>query len=411
MNRIVVIADDITGAAEIAGIAHRYGLKTILTTSAPSTTDDADVIVVATDARSYGPDDAARMTAAAKSTAATTATAVKSPTASKSPTAADRCLTVVPSDIIFHKVDSALRGNVQAQLAALGGEWLYMPANPSKGRIIKDGIYYIATVPAANGTLYMVNGKCFLPLHATDFRFDPEFPAWSSRLDERFPGIEYANAETKADVDAVVERAFAEGKQLAGAADLFCSLIEHIYHLPPTEPRKYGGLPDDASMLVVRGSTQSKAYDLGMRVESMPLDVFYEKAPPVTWAASIIDRYRNSFATVGSRGGAILAIGDKEVRKGKEAAVYLRSAMAEVCCTLLAAHEPDELIIEGGATAFAILSQMPHHTFRVTDEIAPGVVRLQPAPSSPQDAVAIHLTLKPGSYSWGGLFGDINKIK
>lgn len=424
MTRIVVIADDITGAAEIAGIAHRYGLKTILTTSAPSTTDGADVIVVATDARSYGPDIAARMTAAAKP-------ATTKPATTNSTTAADRCLTVPPSDIIFHKVDSALRGNVQAQLAALGGEWLYMPANPSKGRIIRNGVYYITTVPP--GTTVPIDATVpadfsegpspvspttLTPLHATDFRFDPEFPAWSSRLDERFPGLEYANAETKADVDRAVERALAEGKQLAGAADLFCSLIEHIYHLPPTPPQQYDGLPYDASMLVVRGSTQSKSYDLGLRVESMPLDVFYEQAAPVTWSASIIDRYRRSFAPGGAEthSGAILTIGDKEVRQGKDAAVYLRNAMAEVCCTLLAAHTPDNLIIEGGATAYAIISQLPYSTFRVTAEIAPGVVQLtttdgnQPTTDSIVQLTTtdgnhqLSIILKPGSYSWGSLF-------
>lgn len=383
MNRIVVIADDITGAAEIAGIAHRYGLKTTLSISPFSPqggteggAEGFDVHVIATDARSYGPEEAARMTKEAL-----------------------MCLTVPPSDYIFHKVDSALRGNVQSQIDAIlstltTGEGLrgalYMPANPSKGRIIKDGTYYISSTQG--GT----EGFDFIPLHKTNFSFDPEFPAWSSRLDERFPGLEYANAETKADVDRVVERALAEGKLLAGAADLFCSFIEHVYHLTPTPPQPFGGLPEDALKLIVQGSTQSKSYDLGVRIETMPLDVFYEKAKPVTWAATILNR-----AEVVPTGIA-LTIGDKEVRPGKAAAVYLRNAMAEVCCTVLEARHPDELIIEGGATAFAIMSQLPYTTFRITDEIAPGVVRI-----APTDHPSLHITLKPGSYNWGGLFSPL----
>lgn len=375
MNRIIVIADDITGAAEIAGIAHRYGLKTTLSISPSSPQGKGqlagvgggwteggsegmgEVDVIATDARSYGAEEAARMTKEAL-----------------------KCLTVLPSDHIFHKVDSALRGNVKAQLDALGGEWIYMPANPSKGRIIKDGTYYI-TSPEGGLT----------PLHETDFSFDPEFPAWSSRLDERFPGLEYANAETKEDVDKVVEKALTEDKLLAGAADLFCSFIEHIYNLPPTPPQPFDGLQKDATLLVVCGSTQSKALDLGIKVETMPLDVFYEKAAPVTWTASILSRNHD--------GGIILTIGDKEVRPGKAAAVYLRNAMAEVACATIDAMKPGQVIIEGGATAFAIMSQMPYNTFRVTDEIAPGVVRIGPTNNS-----SLHITLKPGSYSWGGLF-------
>lgn len=396
MNRILVIADDITGAAEIAGIAHRYGLRTTLSISPSSPlggneggfdgVGSSDVIVIATDARSYGPEEAARMTKEAL-----------------------KCLTVLPSDHIFRKTDSALRGNVKEELDAIlssplsgrtegGRGFIYMPANPSKGRIIKDGTYYISS--PLGGT---EGGHEFVPLHETDFSFDPEFPAWSSRLDERFPGLEYANAETKEDVDKVVERAMAEGKLLAGAADLFCSLIEHVYHIAPTLPQPFNGLPKDALKLIVQGSTQSKSYDLGLCVETMPLDVFYEQSLPATWAARIINRHLLSSPHGGNEGGlstgsgTILTIGDKEVRPGKAAAVYLRNAMAEVCCSLLKAHEPDELIIEGGATAFAIMSQLPYHSFQITDEIAPGVVRITPN-------TQLHITLKPGSYSWGGLF-------
>lgn len=352
---ITIIADDITGAAEIAGIAHRYGLRSLLSMTVPTATDGYDVIVIATDARSYGAQEAARMT--------------------------QEIYALLPEDVrtsplLFRKTDSALRGNVREELDALGGDFIYMPANPSKGRIIRDGIYYINEVPLAD----------------TDFRFDPEFPAFSSVISERLPGIVYANATTKADVDAVVNKAMAEGRRLAGAADLFASLIEHVYDIAPVAPKAFDGLAAEATMLVVCGSTQSRALDLGIRIESMPLDVFYGTAAPVTWSASIIDRYRRERS-------AIITIGDKEVRKGKDAAVYLRTAMAEVVCTLLAAQMPDELVIEGGATAFAILSQLPHKEFVITDEIAPGVVRMNVA------GTATHITLKPGSYQWQGLFG------
>lgn len=376
MNKIIVIADDITGAAEIAGIAHRYGLKTVLSifpSSPQGGTEgdlDADVIVIATDARSYGAEEAARLTSEAI-----------------------KCLTVLPSDHVFRKTDSALRGNVKEELDAIltspslsgraGVGFIYMPANPSKGRIIKDGVYYINGIEISN----------------TDFSFDPEFPAWSSRLDERFPGLEYANAETKEDVDKAVEKALAEGKLLAGAADLFCSFIEHVHGLSPTLPQPFSGLPKDATMLVVQGSTQSRAQNLNLSIETMPLDVFYEQAPPATWAARIIDRRLQDLPLSG--GWGVLTIGDKEVRPGKAAAVYLRNAMAEVCCALNAAQQPDELIIEGGATAFAIMSQLPYQSFQITNEIAPGVVRI-----TPTDNPSLHITLKPGSYGWGKLWSD-----
>ncbi|MCM1078717.1 MAG: hypothetical protein NC344_02945 [Bacteroidales bacterium] len=362
---LFVIADDITGAAEIAGMAHRYGLRTTLTTSAPSSVEEGtDVVVFATDARSVAADEAYAMTAAA-------AKAVSS------------CSCGNGESIIFRKTDSALRGNVREELQAILDNSrytnaLYVPANPSKGRMIRNGIYYIDDIPIAE----------------TDFRFDPEFPAVTSSVADRFPGLPFADAVSKADIDRAVASALTSGDTLlAGAADLFCSLVENVFSKEEREPAVSSSpIPPSSPMIVVRGSTQSKALDLGIPVETMPLDVFYERADASSWAEAILPRYERA-------GSTVLTIGDKEVRTGKHAAVYLRSTMAEVCCSLLDAVLPAELVIEGGATAFAILSRTPWQTFAVTDEIAPGVVRIKPLNAG------IHITMKPGSYAWGNLFG------
>ena len=102
--------------------------------------------------------------------------------------------------VLFKKTDSALRGHVVAELTALMEATgyrraVYLPANPSKGRIIKDGAYYI-------------NGN---PIHETDFSFDPEFPAKTSVLRERFPdaegkGIIMPDAESEEDVRKVIAK-------------------------------------------------------------------------------------------------------------------------------------------------------------------------------------------------------------
>lgn len=54
---IAVIADDITGAAEMGGIAHRLGLRVKLTVK-PEPSPDCDVLVIATDTRSMSVDKA-----------------------------------------------------------------------------------------------------------------------------------------------------------------------------------------------------------------------------------------------------------------------------------------------------------------------------------------------------------------
>ena len=150
---LTIIADDITGAAEIAGIAHRYGLHTMLTVYKdgmvwPDT--DADILVVATDTRSMDPNGAMCVTA-------------------RIAHEADR-----HGDIIFHKTDSALRGHVVEEIHAIMDsthytQALYLPANPSKGRIISHGIYYIAA-PSHGG-----EHSVMTPIAETPFSFDPEF--------------------------------------------------------------------------------------------------------------------------------------------------------------------------------------------------------------------------------------------
>lgn len=382
---IIVIADDITGAAEIAGIAHRYGLKSTLHIDAmpeDMRDDDADVAVIATDARSYNADAAAEITANAVCSAYHSVGSLGT------------------KNVLFRKTDSALRGNVEEELAAIIAhspyeQAVYMPANPSKGRIIHNGIYYIKEnaqiASAGNGE----NDSWGTPIAETDFRFDPEFPALTSVVSERFPSLYCPDAVSANDVFRVVYNSFNASRAtlLAGAADLFAALLQYVYPSTAPQSESFKGIAADVRQLIVRGSTLSKNIPLGIPTEAMPDNVFYEREMPEEWAGSIMQAWTES------KCGMILTIGEKEIRKGKNAAVYLRTAMAKVCCALIDNSLPDELIVEGGATAFAIMQRMPWRSFSVTDEIAPGVVRIMPVENS-----RIHITLKPGSYEWGKLW-------
>lgn len=373
---IIVIADDITGAAEIAGIAHRYGLRVLLSIDeicqGTGSKEVYDVMVIATDSRSYSSEQAAEITSKA---ARSVCSAIEG---------------IGTEHILFRKTDSALRGNVMEELQVLTDVTIYetvvyMPANPSKGRIIRNGVYLIDNTPISE----------------TPFSYDPEFPALTSSVSERFPGLYCPDAVCKDDIDMIVSKVLASKRKtlLAGAADLFCSLVEKVFSLSPVSGKEFSGIPKNSHTLLVCGSTQSKNLSLGLLTEPMPIDVFYGQEEPRMWAKKIENRYLLEKEKNGNtRRGTILTIGDKEVRKGKEAAVYLRNAMAEVCCGLLSASLPDELVIEGGATAFAILQHMPWQSFLITNEVSPGVVRMK------IESENLHITLKPGSYDWGELW-------
>ncbi|MDE6694137.1 MAG: four-carbon acid sugar kinase family protein, partial [Muribaculaceae bacterium] len=150
---VCVIADDITGAAEMGGIARRLGLSVCLSLDG-HIREDCDVAVIATDTRSMTEEEAVYETRRVTSD-------LKEERRIKA---------------FFKKTDSALRGHVVAELSVMmeildreGA--LYLPANPTKKRVISDGRYLIDGVP----------------IDETAVSFDPDFPAFSSRVSERFP--------------------------------------------------------------------------------------------------------------------------------------------------------------------------------------------------------------------------------
>lgn len=356
-TRVLVIADDITGAAEMAGIAFAHGLRTQLMVAADGKEaaqeepDTADVLVVATDTRSMTEAEAVAET--------------------------HRILTVLAKSdcrdaVVFKKTDSALRGHVVAELRPLlqatgCRQALYMPANPSKGRTISGGVYYIGGRPIAE----------------TDFSFDPEFPAKTSRLSERFPDakdILMPDAESLTDIDRLVAEA-PDGTLFAGAADLFTAVLRKQFATQPTTEDN-SGVDISQPTLIVCGSTQSKPLDLGIAEAPMPLAIYDGSTDIGLWPTA---RYADTHS-------AILTIPHRH-RTGKQAAEHLRHATALMVSRLVSIHRPQELIIEGGATAFAILQQLGWQQFRIVQQLAPGVVRMQ-APSG------TFVTMKPGSYPW-----------
>ena len=117
----------------------------------------------------------------------------------------------------------------------------------------------------------------------------------------------------------------------------------------------------------------------------------------------------------GAEGGSLILTIPYTHRTGKEVAVHLRTVMAEMAKRLIHEHFTPlprrdgtgvglsslvgrlHLIIEGGATAWATLQALGWTEFTIERQIAPGVVQMRAMNGT-------LVTLKPGSYPWGGLF-------
>src|ERR1043166_6604152 len=145
---IGVIADDLTGAAEIGAVGLRHGLAAEIVLAPGESSGKADLICFDSDSRSCSAEEAAGRAAGGA-----------------------RMLRDWRAEWIYKKVDSVLRGQVVAEVEAVLKELgfalaVLAPANPSLGRTIQNGHY-------------LINNE---PIDKTEFARDPEHPRSSSSV-------------------------------------------------------------------------------------------------------------------------------------------------------------------------------------------------------------------------------------
>ena len=374
--RTYVIADDLTGAAEIAGVAHRLGCRVRLTTALEQLTPQDEVVVIATDTRSMTRQEALQAT---------------------QEVIAQIARLGVRPDRLFKKTDSVLRGWVADELAPFAelgyDKVLLMPANPSKGRTIERGEYRI------NGT----------PLHETVFSTDPEFPARTSSVEALVgaesrcvtpqtttleQGISIGEAASTADYHLYMAH-FGDGKTLlAGAADHFQALLNHLgFEGRPTE--RFAGYGNRRTLIVLGSTVRHNLTEEPFFARNR---VAVSLMPDAVFAGGEAEEWISNSLAAAREGDSLLLRIPQAVAVDGNRARHLRRVMAETVEALIHTLQPQEVVIEGGATAFALIERLGWRELEVSNQIAPGVVRLHYPPKG------IYLTFKPGSYPWGNCF-------
>jgi uncharacterized protein YgbK (DUF1537 family) len=369
---VIILADDLSGAAEVAGICRRFGRDLALSLDSAATGGEASKAeVIDTETRGLAPAEAA---AAARRL----------------------CPAVLPSQV-YKKTDSVLRGPVRAEIEAAmlrsGARLcLLVPCNPSRGRTIRDGVYYV------DGT----------PLADSEFGLDPTSPARTSRvLDLLGPGelptvfvapgdalpasgIVVGGAETTADM-ADWARRLDETTLAAGAADFLAAILE----VRGGEGGSLGAARQDAAApplpdgawLLVSGSRSETSHAALAALEARAVPVIRVPAadPGSSWQTGA------ARALSGAARGA-LAI---DRAASAEDPAQLLAALCGAAAAIVASREPAVLLVEGGATAAALARRLEWTRFSVDGELAPGVVVLRP-----RAAPHVRFVLKPGSYRW-----------
>jgi uncharacterized protein YgbK (DUF1537 family) len=374
---IVVIADDLTGAAEIGGIGLRYNL-TVEITSPADLSSRADLLIVNTNSRSKSEDDAVKEMSAL----------------------CEKLKPLKPS-LIFKKVDSVLRGHIvpeiEVQLKAFGlNQALLVPANPGMGRKIIEATY-------------LIDG---IPIHETDFSKDPEFPAKSSSVLKMLPAknlkvavkhhlqelpmneVVIGEVQSVDDLGLWVER-ISDKTLIAGSAAFFLAILNKNYTCFSKSYREHVSL--GYPLLYVCGTKFNKSNALieGLKLSGQPVSYMCQALLEANSGPDAINNWADEvIALLQVKGKAVIAIDQKSTFNEDCAALNLRINMGLAVAEVFKRINIGELIIEGGATASEVLDQLNINKLFVVQELSPGVTR------SLTTAKDLAITLKPGSYTW-----------
>lgn len=381
---IGVIADDLTGAAELGGVGLRHGLKVevILQGECKS---EADLICFDTDSRSCTAKEAALRAAAA---------AIK--------------MRKAGARWIYKKVDSVLRGQVLAEIraiqSALGlNSALLVPANPGLGRTIRNGRYYI-------------KGK---PIHQTDFARDPEYPRTSANVVELLgvskgqqvivsrpterpieSGITLGEVSSSADLQKWARHPSAN-ILLCGGAEFFSTLLDAAGLAakgagirPDMRAESGRNASNHGRELFVCGSTSDFTWRFinESRMHGVKVFSLLELGKFPFGGASLKEITTNVIVAFRSHRRVVLAIGRPLLEK-RSVSRGLAMSLTQIAVRVIETAKPEHVYAEGGATAAELVRQLGWKRLSVVKELAQGVTTLALTNrNSPS------LTIKPGSY-------------
>ena len=389
---IYVVADDLTGAAECAGIGHRFGLRSEVHATATAISQ-ADLISIDTNTRGCSEDVASVRVVEICSN-----------------------LSLGTGDWIFKKVDSVLRGPVLAEISALAKRLavdrvLLIPANPSLGRFVRAGHYYLSDKP----------------IHETEFSADPEHPISSSNVVEmlgqdvnstevslRSPGsalpqegIVVGDASDAADLTGWAKELDSTTLP-AGGAEFLAAILAAQSNNANKKKAHCLDFSDFEKTLFVSGSSSSYGRQFSQLLEKNLIPVHRAprklQDPDISPESLIKEWAKMASNSLRSNRMARVCI-DLPVQQNPKLSRHLISSLIKSVEKILELTRINHLCVEGGETLSTLVRRLAWSSFTVQSELTPGVVSLQPCtPGAPL------VTAKPGSYEWPneirGLIGN-----
>ena len=376
MPKILVIADDFTGAAEIGWIAHLFGLSVKMETglSGPGETAD-DVVVIDTNTRSFSPEKAYLL--------------VKS-------LLKDQDLSAF--DLIYKKVDSVLRGPIASEIEAILtianlDQAVLVPANPSKDRTIKNGKYYI-------------NG---VSIDKTEFKNDPEYPRNSpfikdliiENIEKQASGppikehtlanLEIPDACSTDNLVEIVRTRLTKYSLAAGGADFFTAIMMHKYKLKKSIKASY--TPGGGRRHFIIGTRSLNGISTINTLQAKGYTCFYLPVQSLE-QEKVYNTYAQEISKIIEKGQALIVARPENELAGSFVLQRIVQLLSKTAGVLInKSKSGDEIFIEGGETASTIIRNQDIN-LRIREVLGAGVVKLELNNSG------ICLIVKPGSYPW-----------
>jgi uncharacterized protein YgbK (DUF1537 family) len=343
-HRILVLADDLTGALEVgakfAAAGVRSQVRTVQNLLPRDLHDATGALVVDTETRHAKAAEAARrvydLACAAHGQG---------------------------FSHVYKKTDSTLRGNIGVELAALidayeGSPLLYVPAYPQMRRTVRNGSLYVDGV--------RVGATCFAhdPFNPVKESHIPTLLAASCRVPVRsgpvrdvmncVPScIAVCDGETDAEVEAAA-RAFISSAnfRLAAGPAGFATQLARLMDMP--RRREPPALPSARNALIVNGSLHKVSLQ---QVEQAKREGF-----------RAIDS--RSISDAATEGGWIIL----EEGSGTSGATFdFAKSLARSVCQLLVRSPLDALVVFGGDTAYAIVEAIGHPPLHPLGEVMEGI--------------------------------------
>jgi D-threonate/D-erythronate kinase len=322
---ITVLADDLSGAAEVAGVflGRNASVSLQLNNFRPS----AGVTVVDLNTRSMSPQQAADTIRAA---------------------VAD-----IPADFrVVKKIDSLLRGHIGREVAVLAdrGPVVVAAALPALSRTVRGGVLYLGQTPLHESHAWAAE-RALPPRRIAELFGD--LPIDPKRL-------EICDAATDADLDAIVGRA--AGAQLVGTSAMAAAVART---LPPGRPGT-GERRSSKTVLAVVGTAASVAADqvdalVARGAHPVTVDVqalLHDKADPEPVQEAL------------SSGSAVVTVGGVVERAEGRA---VSTALGRFIAVAEGEYRPD-LVLTGGETARAVVDAIGVRTLHPLHEIHHGAV-------------------------------------